>query len=399
MRQMAVVFLVCSVFAFGQEREVTVESSTSPDGTEERVTAHFNESLPYSAQKQTVTRSVELLLSSRYTICKEIKNDVVQEGAGTFERGISTANFERLSYTLETDTAFHHTSSIKGDVTLLGVPDRVKAGCPSVDDEFPLFTREAPSTLKATQEALSHLPPEKVFSKRVSVSYPVDSPELAKSPAARVIIDIDPPYRACRVQSETFSLTGLGYFKRVVGTVNSVSYSYHLYPDTIFREPSGLVADLAIVGVLDREKAKCEPYNRAFFPFDKKSQHWGWVSKYRYISQNNPSRSNGGWSYGDVTATAPDGQFYCTHKVQINTQNGSNTFYPTQWSDTSFTLHYGVKAGSLFEHPASLGLTLYVRFLPDGADNSSCTARLAGHKPPGQGHHDPGNVWYWTPND
>lgn len=96
-------------------------------------------------------------------------------------------------------------------------------------------------------------------------------------------------------------------------------------PDKIFREPSGVVADLAVVGVLDREKAKCEPYLEAFFPFYAESKNSGWVSMYRYISQNNPAVDDiyGGWSYGEVTATAPAGYSYCTHKVQINTKNGS----------------------------------------------------------------------------
>ena len=117
---------------------------------------------------------------------------------------------------------------------------------------------------KANQGARD-LPPEARYSYTVSFRYDYD-PNL-QSHAGTVQVPIDPPYHACRVQSEDYNFTGNVVFGRAkAATDRMIEYSYQIAPDKIFKLPSSLYAHLVIVGVLDREKSKCEPYDKAF-PF------------------------------------------------------------------------------------------------------------------------------------
>lgn len=386
------VWLACTFLIFGQSL-ASGQTVTPTKPFETTVSEHFDDSVPYSDQTKTIGNDIRLVLPEGYHFCKELKRNVTQEGAGVFGRMSSYDWGEWFGYTVTTDTQTHQTSRIAGDISISGVLDLSKADCPARSQPFPNFVTDSPSTVIAKEETLRHYLPAKVFSQHVSESHPYD-PNL-KPQYGTIWINIDPPYHACRVQTLSFNLTGLASLSRSGGSDNLVAYSYILSPDNIFKQPSGIEGDFGVVGVLGREKAKCEPYDVAFFPFFDVSPSSGWVSKYRYISSDHTA----GWRTDTVTATAPPGYFYCTHKVDISNKNGTNQFYPSYWSATDFQLFYGVLSGMVLtgEHGASLGLTLYVKFVPDPSHDPSCTAPLVGHKPPGQPHQN-GDEWYWTPN-
>lgn len=118
-------------------------------------------------------------------------------------------------------------------------------------------------------------------------------------------------------------------------------------------------------------------------------------------SQQNPSSSNwisdkgyaevrpGGYTEGgtlDVKAPAPN-LSYCTHKLCIDRQSGPVRYYPIMWTAKEWKVKYFADPANMKPpwvrdndkedgKTAFLGVTLYVKFVPDPTTDPECSGSL-----------------------
>jgi hypothetical protein len=174
---------------------------------------------------------------------------------------------------------------------------------------------------------------------------------------------------------------------------------FQLWPDVEWHQPSAVEGQITLVATTDRQRSKCKPMDQAFPPMHISSPSHGWESQSGYTSRS--YGSGPGVSQSIVFKAPLTGYQYCEHRVHVNTSVGTTRFFPADWTSTTITIVEEADAHldnfPLEDNSASIGLTVYVKWVPDRSADSSC-GPIPGS--PNQGaniHGEPGDFWYFTP--
>lgn len=355
---------------------------------------HFSGTRPYGYQGKVI-ETIRLLTASPYLIaCGELKRHVVQTGAGVFSSGLFGFNSRGEFYDVELDqdNISHGSSTVEGDIEILGAVDPGK--CPKTVKPFTIVVQYAPSTAVARAKEAASLPLEKTYSKHVSYSVPPNGQIQDQG----VFISVDNDlYTFCR-ENLSLALSGEVKMSRVPAE-GVFYYTFQLWPDIVWHQPSAVEGDINIVATTDREKSKCKPFAEAFPPIDRPSPSHGWESQTGYVFHDygRPAQSQ------EIVFASPLPNYeYCGHRIHVNTAVGKNWFYPSDWTSKGITIVEVAGANEdnypLEDDAASLGLTVYVKWVPDRSKDPSCGPIPAQPRAHAKPNGEPNDFWYFTPD-